>query len=537
PKNRAFTVFQGKLHFTHMHEIITIQFGHFPNFIGTHFWNTQEAYFLYDDYYGTASNSPEISHDVLFRVGVTEGVGLETYTPRLIIYELKGGLGSMSRRNRLYDDSSMKVQSLTKTWDWGIEKHVNEPYNKNEFLRDLEAEEETSTLPIEQEAPTEEIIYNLEDSVKVWSDFNRVYYHPKTVNQINQYQFDDEFMPFDVFSYGQECFVQHEKEESTFDDNFRFFAEECDTIQGIQIFTDILDGFGGFSCNFLEQLRQEYPKNAILTYGITNSQRLTSPQYSLEHYHKQTLNTAFSVVQLNELSSFYVPLTTPVQESRIFKYIRPNLHLPYHSSAILSAAIETTSLAFRLRHGFMSMIDLLGQLNWRGNTKIGNLDSAFPLCGDTDVESLLDDQTGLIEDLSIRVENEAKVAVFGQSIVLRGFPDSSASVSEIRSSILQKFEQSGCPKTLRLLINLINFKFESHTTKLPYPIPNSYPQFFDHLNMTGYVDFDRYLNVLPQINFNLYPQYGEGARGLTQDSFVELKEAMFDLCDIYEEES
>ncbi|CAG8461095.1 2775_t:CDS:2 [Ambispora gerdemannii] len=46
--------------------------------------------------------------------------------------------------------------------------------------------------------------------------------------------------------------------------------------------------------------------------------------------------------------------------------------------------------------------------------------------------------------------------------------------------------------------------------------------------------FKEYLNVLPQINFNLYPQYGEGVQGLTQDSFVELKEAMFDLCDIYE---
>ncbi|CAG8461115.1 2776_t:CDS:10, partial [Ambispora gerdemannii] len=431
-------------------------FGHFPNFVGTHFWNTQEAYFSYDDP-GATSDSPEILHDVLFRTGVTER-SIDTYTPRLIIYELKGGFGSMSKRNRLYHDFYTEEQSQAKTWDWGVEKHAHEPYNKNEFLRDLEAEEETSTLPSEQQEappPIEEINYNLEESVKMWSDFNRVYYHPKTLNQINQYQFDDEFMPFDVFSYGQECFVQHEKEESTFDENFRFFAEECDIIQGFQIFTDILDGFGGFSCNFLEQLRQEYPKHAVLTYGITNSQKLVSPHYSLKHYHKQTLNSAFSTVQFNEMSSIYVPLTTPAQASKISKYTRPNPHLPYHSSAILSAATETA-----LRHGFMSMNDLFGQLNWRGNTKTGNLGSAFPLPinmhGDIDVESL-DDQAGPIEDLSIRIEHGAKVSVFGQSIVLRGLPkefpslseDRPANASEIRSNILQDFEQSGCPKTLR----------------------------------------------------------------------------------------
>lgn len=40
-------------------------------------------------------------------------------------------------------------------------------------------------------------------------------------------------------------------------------------IQGFQVYTDIIDGFGGFACSFLEQLRDEYPKTAIWSFGTT----------------------------------------------------------------------------------------------------------------------------------------------------------------------------------------------------------------------------------------------------------------------------
>lgn len=58
-----------------MREIITLQVGHYANYVGTHFWNTQESYFTFGG--GDQSNeangmSPEkeINHDVLFRAGL-----------------------------------------------------------------------------------------------------------------------------------------------------------------------------------------------------------------------------------------------------------------------------------------------------------------------------------------------------------------------------------------------------------------------------------------------------------------------------------
>lgn len=52
-----------------MKEILTLQFGHYSNFVGTHWWNIQERGFEYN------TNQPsEINHDVLYREGFTDKV-------------------------------------------------------------------------------------------------------------------------------------------------------------------------------------------------------------------------------------------------------------------------------------------------------------------------------------------------------------------------------------------------------------------------------------------------------------------------------
>jgi hypothetical protein len=53
--------------------------------------------------------------------------------------------------------------------------------------------------------------FKLDETVQYWSDFNRIYYHPKSINAVTQYQFEDEFMPFDTFSYGKNAFLAHER--------------------------------------------------------------------------------------------------------------------------------------------------------------------------------------------------------------------------------------------------------------------------------------------------------------------------------------
>ena len=96
-----------------MHEIVTLQLGQRANYLATHFWNLQvwiimkeprprlisdqESYFTYEE----GEESP-VDHDVHFRPGVGAD-GSETYTPRTVIYDLKGGFGTLRKTNALYE--------------------------------------------------------------------------------------------------------------------------------------------------------------------------------------------------------------------------------------------------------------------------------------------------------------------------------------------------------------------------------------------------------------------------------------------------
>ena len=70
-----------------MKEIFYIQAGALPNFVGTHFWNTQESYFEY----GSGANSdqvdePEVNHDISFREGSSSKVLLFSFElPRSVL--------------------------------------------------------------------------------------------------------------------------------------------------------------------------------------------------------------------------------------------------------------------------------------------------------------------------------------------------------------------------------------------------------------------------------------------------------------------
>ena len=58
-----------------MREIIYLQAGPLANHVGTHFWNTQQAYFDYKCK-EEEDESPSVDHDISFREGVSTQVRL-----------------------------------------------------------------------------------------------------------------------------------------------------------------------------------------------------------------------------------------------------------------------------------------------------------------------------------------------------------------------------------------------------------------------------------------------------------------------------
>lgn len=54
-------------------------------------------------------------------------------------------------------------------------------------------------------------IESLNHSVKSWSDFNHLYYHPRSMNQITTHHIDDTIAPFDSYVVGRQSYADNEK--------------------------------------------------------------------------------------------------------------------------------------------------------------------------------------------------------------------------------------------------------------------------------------------------------------------------------------
>ncbi|KAG0338451.1 mtDNA inheritance, partitioning of the mitochondrial organelle [Podila horticola] len=546
-----------------MHEIITLQFGHYANFVGTHFWNTQEAHFNYQQLGDEEEQAPElVNHDCLYRVGQTSK-GIDTYTPRALIFDLKGGFGSI-KKYKLYESEPPQDQYQSHydlSWDPSkMETFQEEQYLPSAYQKHLE-DEEIGTADIEGE---DDVQMN---GIRTWSDYNRVYFHPKSMVTASEYQLDSEFMPFDVFSYGRNAFLETEKEKESYDENFRLFTEECDQLQGFQVLADVLDGWGGFATNYLEQLREDYPKSTVVTYGLSDDKMGKST--TLREKQTTLVNEAFSMSNLTRLSSLYVPVKAPTRQSLVANGWSKNIRLDpsnrYHTSAFISAGIDSVLLPCRLRYGATFMPDLVGSLNWRTITNIGALSVGLPFpFGSQSLPQFVGKQSPLF-DLSTR-KTDIEDQVFSQSVVLRG----------LETKQFAKYAD-GTQRTPRevvddLLDTLPVGKSLGETrtqTAFRYPIPTSFPRFFQNLTVEGYQTLDQYApnrrddgtskvdsvptitrlavstttrwhleqlsDSIKRIDWRLLPQFDGMPGGVNSEEFAEMKENLLDLYDIYNE--
>ena len=98
-------------------EIVTLQVGGVANHVGTHWWNLQEAGFIYDP---AQIALKEVENDILFRQGLTIK-GEETYTPRLVLFDVISSLPSLTEQGDRYGAGV--------TWTGAVEKIEREfPY-------------------------------------------------------------------------------------------------------------------------------------------------------------------------------------------------------------------------------------------------------------------------------------------------------------------------------------------------------------------------------------------------------------------------
>jgi hypothetical protein len=130
---------------------------------------------------------------------------------------------------------------------------------------------------IEQSAYQQSLEQGLEppqltiESVRYWSDFSQVYFHPKSIIQLNEYELNSALMPFENWTAGEDLFNSLDKEHDLLDRDLRVFAEEADQLQGIQMMGGIDDAWGGFAARYLDRIKDEYGKTAVWFWGSEDS--------------------------------------------------------------------------------------------------------------------------------------------------------------------------------------------------------------------------------------------------------------------------
>jgi hypothetical protein len=82
-------------------------------------------------------------------------------------------------------------------------------------------------------------------------------------------------MPFEDWTVGEDLFRDLDKEYDLLDRDVRPFAEECDQLRALQLFTGSDDAWGGFASRYVDALRDEYGKTGIWVWGVEDGARLS----------------------------------------------------------------------------------------------------------------------------------------------------------------------------------------------------------------------------------------------------------------------
>ncbi|RYP07981.1 hypothetical protein DL765_008948 [Monosporascus sp. GIB2] len=284
--------------------------------------------------------------------------GTETFMPRTVIYDLKGGFGSLRKINALYDAGD--DPSSSSLWGGRTVIHRQQPIEPSPYQAGLD----TGLAAPGQLGPGD---------VRYWSDFNRVFFHPRSAVQLNEYELNSAIMPFERWRSGEELFAALDREHDIADRDLRPFVEEADRMQGLQVMAGLDDAWGGFAARYVERLRDEYGKIPIWVWGVQEPVGAGLPR---EKRLLRLVNKARALVELNSQATLVVPLALPRRP--LPPGVRVDASSPWSVTGLLAAALESTTLYTRLKAADGASSSSLGNvadlLNVFGKQTIANLE-------------------------------------------------------------------------------------------------------------------------------------------------------------------
>ena len=397
-----------------MREIISFQVGASSNFIGTHFWNFQEG-----------NEDTEMS--ILYRYGQNEK-GVDTAHPRVLIFDDYDNLGSYHPGGYSYHQGQNNADNLQFENDTNHQTLKDKELNENgipplqakfgnfrnvnsvgsvcgenavhkkwetmenipwhgklvvdkknrtsarniftDYLGDEESyyNEQTyiKTSADQDERMSSKKVINLDGNCKVsldpkykkehnykyWTEFTLQDYHPRSIFPINS-----SLNPVNEWSYTDEM-----------SDNFRFFAEEADSVQGIHLFNDLHQRCYPLTLSLLEDIHDQYSSAPLMSFLCPS---LLSSNASYESFFNNSMKEIDEVralqaidhiqtarvlrLLMEECKGTVIPLMTNLNSQTEENTIFPGLNLhagssQYTTSAIHAIAVDTATSIYRTKN-------------------------------------------------------------------------------------------------------------------------------------------------------------------------------------------
>ncbi|KAK2463884.1 hypothetical protein APHAL10511_004056 [Amanita phalloides] len=426
-----------------MHEILYIQAGSFANYIGTHFWNTQETYLSFED-----PDNPNIQHDVSLK----EIPGQATYCPRVLLFDRKANFGPLTKTNAL-GVKAVEGTIEDSLWTGNVHQHNQTAIRRSKYHLRLE---ETCGLGVEPN--DDEHAYLLQDSheIRYWSDFSRVYYSPKSIQPVPNPMCGEQER--DDWVGGSELFSRYNEDTSLMEDSVRLFLEECDHFQGLHVVSDV-DTFGGFTSAFLTTFRDEFSRASSLVVPILSCSSFHFAGTPDARASRAVVNDAYYLRSLSEFASMSVPILSPTawpldSKSHLVNFDKNSIH---QTSAIISTHLESSTLPLRLYKSRITVPDYCAQATRYGAGPFCQLNGRVPVA----ISTAFDAQFNFSA-----ADTECDVEEWNRVDVTRGFSP----------ALLGKYDEWHQAANGRGTL-------VSSTHAFAYPLPSSYPAIFQDTDL------------------------------------------------------
>ncbi|KAH8396501.1 hypothetical protein KR222_011599 [Zaprionus bogoriensis] len=534
----------------HTREILTFQLGTFANYVGAHYWNQQEANFVYDGGDGGRSvDEEQLPHnDILYREGLNDA-NRTTYTPRLLSVDLAGTLGHLPAVGELYgnyipmtpaaeEEEEQQQQLLPGRDELQKAKQLAEqnqlstggeldvlkqpPAAMSEYQQDL----------LRNAVNLQDKDYRLAETCNSWADYLYARYHPRSFNVLQGLVRQADVQVLGTHAAGVELWQSPSFGEE-FCDRIRLYAEECDSLQGFQLLFDIDDGFSGLASKCLEHLNDEYSRASlalplhyprITSYAqagespgsrssaesqpnLSLSLSLYSPPDTRIAHSIRVVNSVLSYGQLAEQASMFTPLSTLETiwrnnelKSRTVPGLRWRADNLYQSSAVLAAFVDTVTLGYRLRRTPDTLLRFCERICPHGRTMTAaGLALPLGMQQQQDFIDFLDERSSssssgsgsLLTQLSPGCEPGTSHLL--QSVVARGVPHSRLKRPQEQAGAQLQMAAYRCDSVSQMLQLYYQCAYHgsvTHAAATPLPLktqlPFPYEVFEDSIGVDGF---------------------------------------------------